>query len=537
MLIVFQGTAKRGYNVGAITVMSAALEAFRKNQKVCIISLRSRSQNNNIEDFAFPQEYAGNNENASNDNSLSMIDSFQFKDNGMDGLIRRAEAGHLRQEQFNNCVTPTMTVKNGLDIVGTSSETDFEYHLLERMDIIQQILKVANEIYHYVFVYISSENQEFVNQMNALADKIVVVARQGKREQIIGDSKTYKDKFCMLITDFEAESSFTANKMKRMYGVDRLFILPHNVKFQDAKENRSLIRFAMKNTDPSKMDNNYAMIKELKSFVDFIDNKEPEAANDIVSEMEYLRLDPKRKAIHPLEEHSVEVQEETVEEKKSGFFKPLKTYVRAVFTKKARHPQNNAKTDSSTDETNTISSMSKDESEETEMVSTSISADILNSPDAESEMIEDSVTNTNDDAIKIEDLDKMDPDDSAEITSTETGNEDTGKKSILDILNEMEEEQISDEMPENSTVEIEGQSSNKAEELPSDDDSAIDNSEQTDSEEDRADMDMDNRIKDLYDAGYPIDQISLKLGITEDEVYTRYAQSLIKPIPSHTYGA
>lgn len=63
--------------------------------------------------------------------------------------------------------------------------------------------------------------------------------------------------------DYEQESAYNARFLKKSYGVKHLYVMPHNVKYRDASIQGQLVRFAMRNIEPSKADVNEYMISSL----------------------------------------------------------------------------------------------------------------------------------------------------------------------------------------------------------------------------------------------------------------------------------
>ena len=149
MIITFQGAKTRGRNVGAMTVLCAATEAFRKNKKVLIMSLRDYQEGGNIEDYALPKDLG-----LTDGDGLLKLSGYTYSDTGLDAAIRRIGAGKFTKEQLDTCVTPTVKAKNGLDILKSTKEAAFEKTLNNRFEYIKEIMEVANTVYDYVFVYV-----------------------------------------------------------------------------------------------------------------------------------------------------------------------------------------------------------------------------------------------------------------------------------------------------------------------------------------------------------------------------------------------
>ena len=321
-IITFQGSKLRGRNVGAITVFSAAMEAFKTNKKVLVMSLRDYQDGNNLEDYALPREGG-----LTDESGMLNLEGYSFSDNGLDAVIRRADTDSLNEEQFDMCITPTVRTKNGLDILRSTKEAFFEKNLHTRWETIKRILEVANRIYDYVFVYIPSSNEEFVQKINEISDKNIVVVRQGNKDFISKANEPHADKTRILVSDFEDESVWSERRLKSIYNVKTMYFMPHNVRFRDAKEDGELIKFAMKNNELNKGDYNYPLFAEVEKLLNFIDNKDERTVFTFDDEIELVR---KKKKKPELRVYGAPRTEQVTE--KSGILGlSSTTYTKAVF--------------------------------------------------------------------------------------------------------------------------------------------------------------------------------------------------------------
>lgn len=314
MIIEFQGTLNNEQEAVKAMTFIAALNAFRTNKKTALFSFMGNKVSGNLEDIAIPPEV----DDLQDASGVNFANQFNFNDTGIDAILRRADTGRFTAEQLDNCVTPTVRDKNGLDIVKTTKDSRFEEDLAARFDTIQTILECATSIYDYIFVYVSSQHRDFLEKMGNFVDKIVIVAPQGKVQPLSETVKSFQKKTGLVITNFDENSKYTLRVLKKAYGIANMTPLPYNIKFQDACESGAVISFAMKNVHPDKSDVNLGLIEQAKAAMHFIDGKADETEVDLAKEIEYVKAQPFRNPV--LRAYMMPVHMETKEKiTKSGF--------------------------------------------------------------------------------------------------------------------------------------------------------------------------------------------------------------------------
>ena len=302
----------------------AAIQKFKTDKKVLVMSFKNDYPGSNFEDFM--------EEDTTTDaygSSIGILRESSYTDDGIDALLRRAESGMLKKDNFDHCVTPLQKIYHGLDILHTTKEPGFEKTLAGRWSHIEKIMNIAESIYDYVFVYAGIDNEAFIDKMNEMSAKIVMVVRQGKKVAEPACNAKVHAKTAVLITDYEAESTWDRNKIKKMYNSNNVFTFPHNVNFGDAKELGKTLWFAATNLNPEKQDSNYELITEVKKLLSWLDNSAP--VNDI-----HMADDPRytnfnhTDRVQTLEHHPTEVHQEHFETKGS-FFKKKESFVSNVY--------------------------------------------------------------------------------------------------------------------------------------------------------------------------------------------------------------
>lgn len=267
MIFEFQGAKNRGGSVGDIMSAMAVYQALRTNKKVLIIPLRKHRVGSDIEDCLIP---AGT--DSGSVGNMDLVDQFSFTDTGIDAVMRRAGGGVITPDQFDNCVTPLMEEARGLDILRTTKAPRFEEDLSANWEFVKAIITCAKTMYDYIFVSVSPDYDSFLKNIGELADRIILVARQGKKEPVSETNSAFEKKISYLISDFEDASTWNRRKMAKMYKTKSLYILPHNVLFRDAKENGETIKFIRTNVNVDKNDYNYKLMSEMLRLLKHLDS-------------------------------------------------------------------------------------------------------------------------------------------------------------------------------------------------------------------------------------------------------------------------
>lgn len=341
MIITFQGTAAGKHNAGAIAVMFAALTSFRTNKRCLVMSLCNPDKGRNIEDYAYAK-YMDDMDTNDPDNM------FRFDDSGIDALVRRAETSGLNEENFSNCVSPTVQTERALDIIDSSKNDGFEEDITSRFHIVHEILDVASTMYDYIFIVSNSMNKTLTKYVGEVSNRVVGVVRQTNAIAPIKVNKDAEDKYFFLVGDYEQESAYNARFLKKSYGVKHLYVMPHNVKYRDASIQGQLVRFAMRNIEPSKADVNEYMISSLYRLMTemFGNMAKPEEG-----QVPTFTMLPKGT---PLQEKILDVRQPAIlgtGTEKAGLFRK-KTYQKATFPDEAESYNAQDDFDSDTEERN-----------------------------------------------------------------------------------------------------------------------------------------------------------------------------------------
>ncbi len=315
MVISVHGTINGNHGADGVVLSCAATALFKLERKSIVLPLCNINEDRNIEYLAIGKEDVSS--------VYSVADS--FTDTGIDALMRRAEAGRLAIDSFNNCTTPTVRSKNHLDIAGMTKEVDFEQTLFSRMDAVETIIASAKDVYDDIYLLVHSKNEALTNQIDKLADKVITVIAQGRgekgidlsgyEEDVDGNKKKVRD-ISVICEDYEEESKFNVAYLRKEYGVKNVFVAPHNAQYKDATNTGSVISYISSNSRDNKFDDNDVYIASITKLMEHVLGiKEVDIRDEIESKKKVVPDDERQ-----LEDVDTSNIVETEVAEKKGFF-------------------------------------------------------------------------------------------------------------------------------------------------------------------------------------------------------------------------
>ena len=367
MIIVFQGTKNSDKKAGAAMALVASTEALKTGRKVLIISLASYTEGQNLEDFVFEKEKQSESENA----IAVFSNRFSYQTTGIDAAIRKADTGMFTKKDLDSFVRGIFRNKNAFDILDTSKQQNFEQNLSnkKRQESVNKILKTAETVYDYVFVYSGNTNEDAVKNINNLSEKIVVVVNHGKRREFADTTETMvhdgrKNDAAVIIYNHEPSSIWNLKILKKEYDIENIFPFIHNYRFDDAKDSGEIPRFAATNRGSVKNGINAELMKEVWALTDFIDGNAKE--NIEILKEEALRHTAGIDETPALLNEISGTETESVSEKK-GLFGKNRTFIATRVMMNGTRPEYKEKQEFSFDaEDNTDAENKKESSESAE---------------------------------------------------------------------------------------------------------------------------------------------------------------------------
>lgn len=248
----------------------------------------------------------------------SIREMFAYTDDGLDGLLMRAETTELQKEHYDECVTALINKENMLDVLNCTNRDG--YLMITTAESIKNVIISAKKVYDYIYIMIDGSDKKLVELTTSITDEDLIIIPQGKKvSPDLSNKKTH-----LIVKDFEAESRFDVKSVKKAYGVNRVYVQPHNVNFRDSVISQTLLDLILVNKDNVKSDENYTFMDSLftlvSRYVVNVDDEddEPESKLKTKEQKEILMAEPTTGI------PSQAVQEVKV---KKGFFRRKKTHI------------------------------------------------------------------------------------------------------------------------------------------------------------------------------------------------------------------
>jgi len=278
MVILFRGTATSDHHAPELCALHAGTSAIRYDRRTLVLQFSSRKPVENLLTGKRKQEIE------------IMSESYEFNDVGIDSLLRKLRSSRLDKEQFDLCTTTMLKRENALDVAEVSKKPDFEKEIEGRPEDIKELLEAANKVYDDIVLLANGKNLELVKILNELSDISVICISQGEKEDIPEPGKDWH----IVITDFDNASSYDINRMKKIYGVKRIDILPYNTGFKDACHSKDILQYVLVNSKNGKTDDNEALTDAIFSFSKHVLNRDFPEDNDGIPEGGFPRLERHR---------------------------------------------------------------------------------------------------------------------------------------------------------------------------------------------------------------------------------------------------
>lgn len=303
MVIGVQGTASADNDMTGIASLVAVMSALKK-KKTLILQL-SQSEDKSALFLLEGKEL--------NEGRTSEMSSYRMSDKGIDALLRRANTIRLTQDNFETACEDVMDY-NFLDVADTTTKIDFREGIT--VEGVSNIIKYANEIYDNIILIIDAKDHEdgaetTMSDMLGICDICITCVPQCPNKDIFNPAVGKKNIF--VIPKFDSMSKYSLQYMKKLYGQKKMYALPYNSGYHDAKITGTLYRFVLANKEIDKDDNNSIFMSAISKIMDDLqDAEEKKAANDeaMAEDLREAELE-KQKELEKVEQfsaHEVEVK-------------------------------------------------------------------------------------------------------------------------------------------------------------------------------------------------------------------------------------
>lgn len=192
-------------------------------------------------------------------------EEFLFVDTGADSLAKYARYNKLSSDMLNNYTTEL--IKGRLDLLQGSTHEYKSYHSNDIKAIMDSGLKVAEEVYDFIFIDVSSGIKDMSIEVIDQCDLIVMNVNQNMFvwDDLIQNYEKYLDKMVFVFGKYDENSRFSYKNIQRKYKFkNRTGIIPYDIEFADACSQSTVIEFLKRNRAVEKDDTHYYLMDEAR---------------------------------------------------------------------------------------------------------------------------------------------------------------------------------------------------------------------------------------------------------------------------------
>lgn len=194
----------------------------------------------------------------------------ELSDTGIDALSRVIKFNKLEKNDIFSYTTTIL--KNRLDLLSGTQNTNKEIYTNNLKDVIQMVLQSAVKYYDLVFVDTASGDNDISKKITEKSDLIVVSLSQSVLvlEDFLTCFGDIKDKSMIILSRYDENSKYNLKAIKRRFGSFDVNLIPYNTGFADACCEGGAVDFFLKNLKADKDDYNYCFIKAVRETVESV---------------------------------------------------------------------------------------------------------------------------------------------------------------------------------------------------------------------------------------------------------------------------
>lgn len=267
MIIGIQSSPKKKNNYTGIASLLSSLTALMCNAKTLVIPFC----NSNIPSVDKLLDYESIKEERERDNK-----NYSFDKNEIDTLIRNAKISEIQRGVLETKSVSLIATKDEsiLNIIRPTLSPTFESNMVEEEDAIRKVLERANEDFQYVFVILPRQDDLKKKILKYCNYNIICVPQSDAVEAVtfadvdLSKSTNEGQKDIFVVADFDEESAYTIQRMRRVYKTKCLYPCLHNSAYKDAFTDKKILNFVRNNFKSSEEENNYQFFLQLKTLIE-----------------------------------------------------------------------------------------------------------------------------------------------------------------------------------------------------------------------------------------------------------------------------
>ena len=130
-------------------------------------------------------------------------------------------------------------------------------------NILNYLTNTKNRLYDHVYVYLPLDDEGLYKIVEPYADTEILFVPQ----KAVNIEKYLTSKTFVVLKDYEPESKYDIQFLKKQLKTKRIYAIPHNVGFRDAVISEDILTFVHKNRKDMKSDNNFSFISSVTNLV------------------------------------------------------------------------------------------------------------------------------------------------------------------------------------------------------------------------------------------------------------------------------
>jgi len=157
-----------------------------------------------------------------------------LSDTGIDALSRAIKFNRLDKEDISNYTTTVL--KNRLDLLIGTTNTNRDIYINNIKDSINMILQFAGGFYDLVFVDTAPGMNEISLKIIEKSDIVVINLTQNIHviEDYLSNSLNMNDRLFFILGKYDSDSKFNVKAIKKRFGIEDIYTIPYDIGFADA---------------------------------------------------------------------------------------------------------------------------------------------------------------------------------------------------------------------------------------------------------------------------------------------------------------
>ena len=268
------------------------------------------------------------------DEAKEYANEINTDETGIDSLLIRADTERVVKEQFDSLIDPASKDINGLDVAPRTVTENIEDTVIMKRVAMRDLMnyasgsKLTDTPYDNCILILNGKNPRLSFALEKYCDNMIVCVGQRKKdpetdikdmddeldeEQEKKEAAARKDhNTYIVISDYEADSIFNKRFIQKEYGEKKVFLMPHNVLFNDACATGNVVNYVAKNRETDNSDYNHNIMSEMDKLMLAIYKEQIENEEDSFANVKRRTANTKPiKELESLPEGSVTTEETT----------------------------------------------------------------------------------------------------------------------------------------------------------------------------------------------------------------------------------